>query len=102
MSDDVFTDPDDADRSPSENGTDRPDDEWVDIRMTDPAAGEWNLDAVVVDGRVEYVDLQVRPDVLADFVDCLVDDVSAERAREILERVAAKQDVELASERAEK
>lgn len=101
MSDDVFTDPEDGDRAPSENGTDRQDDEWVDIRMTDPAAGEWNLDAVVVDGRVEYVDLQVRPDVLADFVDCLVDDVSTERAREILERVAAGQDVDLGTERAD-
>jgi len=101
MSDDVFTDPGDEDRSPSQNGTDRPDDDWVDIRMTDPAAGEWNLDAVVVDGQVEYVDLQVRPDVLADFVDCLVADVSPDRARRILERVAAGQDIDLVAERAE-
>ncbi|MCU4800484.1 hypothetical protein OB920_08890 [Halobacteria archaeon HArc-gm2] len=99
MSDDVFTDPEDEARSPGENGTDRADDEWVDIRMTDPAAGEWNLDAVVVDGQVEYVDLQVRPDVLADFVDCLVADVSPERARRILERVAAGQDIDLGAER---
>ena len=98
MSDDVFTAPDDAERSPSENGSDRQTDEWVDIRMTDPDAGEWNVDAVVVDGRVEYVDLQVRPDVLADFVDCLVDDVSTARAEEVLQRVAAAQDVDLPDE----
>ncbi|WP_136717931.1 hypothetical protein [Halorientalis salina] len=63
-------------------------DEWVDIRMTDPEAGEWEVDTVVLDGRVQYVDLRVRPELLDSFVDCLVDDVGDERAREILETVA--------------
>lgn len=83
MNDDVFTDPED------------PDDEWVDVRMTDPEAGEWNVDAVVVDGHVEYVDLRIRPDLLAGFVACLLDDVGAERAGEILADVADRQDVDL-------
>lgn len=100
MSDDVFTEPDD-DAAARGDETGGSDDDWVDIRMTDPEAGEWNVDAVVVDGRVEYVDLQVRPDVLADFVDCLVDDVSRERARRVLEAVAAGQDIAFPDERAE-
>ena len=69
-------------------------DEWVDIRMTDPEAGEWEVDTVVLDGRVQYVDLRIRPELLASFVDCLVDDVDDERAREVLETVARKQDIE--------
>ena len=69
-------------------------DEWVDIRMTDPEAGEWEVDTVVMDGRVQYVDLRIRPELLASFVDCLVDDVDDERAREVLETVARKQDIE--------
>ena len=83
MTEDIFTDPDE------------PDDEWVDVRMTDPDEGEWDVDVVVVGGRVEYVDLQVRPDLLAGFVDCLVDDVSSERAAEILEDVAARHGIDL-------
>jgi hypothetical protein len=63
-------------------------DEWVDIRMTDPEAGEWEVDTVVLDGRVQYVDLRVRPELLDSFVDCFLDDVGDERAREILETVA--------------
>ena len=69
-------------------------DEWVDIRMTDPEAGEWEVDTVVLDGRVQYVDLRIRPELLASFVECLVDDVDGERAREVLETVARRQDIE--------
>ena len=69
-------------------------DEWVDIRMTDPEAGEWEVDTVVVDGRVQYVDLRIRPELLDSFVDCLVDDVGDERAREILEAVAERRGFE--------
>ncbi|MFB6080952.1 MAG: hypothetical protein ABEJ81_08140 [Haloferacaceae archaeon] len=80
---DVFEEPDD------------PREEWVDVRMTDPEAGEWDVDVVVVDGHVEYVDLRVKPDLLAEFVDCLIDDVGPDRADEILANVADRQDVDL-------
>lgn len=83
MTDEVFTDPDeDAD-------------EWVDVRMTDPDEGEWDVDVVVVGGQVEYVDLRIRPELLAEFVDCLVDDVGDERARAILTDVADRNGVDL-------
>lgn len=98
MSDDVFTDPDDAESPASPDSARPPDDAWVDVRMTDPAEGEWNVDAVVVDGQVEYVDLQIRPDVLAGFVECLVDDVPRERAGRVLADVAASQDLDLPGE----
>jgi len=29
---------------------------WIDVRMTDPDEGEWDIDVVVVDGQVEDVD----------------------------------------------
>ncbi len=83
MSQNAFTDPDESDG------------EWVDVRMTDPDEGEWDVDAVVVGGRVEYVDLHVRPDVVAGFVDCLLDDVGDDRAAEILRDVAERQGVDL-------
>jgi len=79
MTDDVFTDPDD------------PIDEWVDVRMTDPDAGEWDIDVVVAGGRVEFVDLRIEPALLAGFIECLVEDVAETRAREILAEVASKQ-----------
>lgn len=82
MSEDVFTEPD---------GTD---DEWVDVRMTDPEEGEWDIDALVVGGQVEYVDLRVRPALLTGFVDCLVGDVSEERARGVLADVARRNGIE--------
>ncbi|MFB6083188.1 MAG: hypothetical protein ABEJ94_02960 [Halorientalis sp.] len=63
-------------------------DEWVDIRMTDPAEGEWELDAVVVDGRMEHVDLRVREDLVASFVECLADDLSATQRAALLDRLA--------------
>ena len=79
----TFTDPDDASE------------EWVDVRMTDPDEGEWEVDVVVVDSQVEYVDLRIKPDHLAAFVECLVDDVGDDRAREILADVADRNDVDL-------
>jgi len=69
-------------------------DEWVDIRMTDPEAGEWEVDTVVLDGRVQYVDLRIRPSLLASFVECLIDDVDADRAQEVLETVARRQEID--------
>jgi len=68
-------------------------DKWVDIRMTDPEAGEWEIDTVVLDGRVQYVDLRIRPDLLASFVDCLVADVDDDQARDVLETVARRQEI---------
>lgn len=81
MSDDVFGDAE---------GTDG---EWADVRMTDPEEGEWDVDVVVMDGRVEYVDLRVDADLLAGFVACLVDDVGDERAAEVLAAVADRRGV---------
>jgi hypothetical protein len=83
MTDTAFT-------TPEESAT-----EWTDVRMTDPEAGEWDIDVVVAGGRVEYVDLRVRPALLAGFVECLVDDVDDERAREILRSVADRRGLEL-------
>jgi hypothetical protein len=62
-------------------------DGWVDVRMTDPDVGEWEIDAVVMDGRVEYVDLRIKPELLAGFVACLLGDVDDERASATLSRV---------------
>jgi len=82
MTDDVFTEPDDAT------------DEVVDVRMTDPDAGEWDIDVVLADGRVEFVDLRIEPTLLAGFIDCLVEDVAGARAGEILAEVARTQGLE--------
>ena len=82
MTADPFTDPDD------------PADEWVDVRMTDPDAGEWDVDVVVADGRVEYIDLRVRPELLADFVACLIEDVDDARGSAVLADVADDQDLD--------
>lgn len=67
----------------------------VDVRMTEPEAGEWDVDVVVVEGQVEYVDLRVKPDLLAAFVECLVDDVGDRRAGAVLADVADRADVDL-------
>ena len=74
--------------------TDESSDDWVDVRMTDRDAGEWDIDVIVADGTVEYVDLRIRPDLLAGFIDCLVDDVADERARRILAETAERQGLE--------
>ena len=75
------------------------DEEWVDVRMKDPEAGEWDVDVVVIDGRVEYVDLRIRRDLLASFVDCLIDDAGTAEARDVLSTVAENHGVELPLER---
>jgi len=82
MTDDVFTEPDDTT------------DGWVDVRMTDPDAGEWDIDVVVAEGRVEFVDLRIDPALLSDFLDCLVADLGEPRARDIVVEAARKQGVE--------
>ncbi|MBX0286939.1 hypothetical protein [Haloarcula salinisoli] len=84
--DDVFTEPDDTT------------DEWVDVRMTDPDAGEWDIDVVVAEGQVEFVDLRIEPALLSGFIDCLVDDLGETRAREILAAVARRQGLDLAED----
>jgi hypothetical protein len=71
-----------------------PSEGWVDVRMTDPDEGEWDVDLVVAGGRVEYLDLRVRPALLASFVECLVDDVDDERAARVLAHVAERRDVD--------
>ncbi|AGB36377.1 hypothetical protein [Natronococcus occultus] len=83
MPNEVFTTPDE------------PTGEWADVRMTDPAAGEWDVDVIVAGGQVEYVDLRVKPELLAGFVDCLVDDVTDEEAQSILRTVADRRGLEL-------
>jgi len=82
MTDDVFTEADDAT------------DGWVDARMPDPDAGECDIDVVVASGRVEFVDLRIKPALLAGFIDCLVEDVAESRARDILAEAARKQGVD--------
>ncbi|WP_284011037.1 hypothetical protein [Haloarcula pelagica] len=76
MADDVFTD------------TDETAEDWVDVRMTDPERGEWDIDAVVAGGQVEYVDLRIDPALLSGFIECLVGDVGDERAARVLARTA--------------
>ncbi len=83
MTDETFTEPTDAGE------------EWADVRMTDPAAAEWEVDAVVAEGQVEYVDLRIRPDLLADFVTCLVEDVGQDRAGRVLAAAAERRGVDL-------
>lgn len=83
MADEIFTKPDDT----SEN--------WVDVRMTDPDEGEWDVDFVVVDGQVNYVDLRIQPGHLTGFVDCLLSDVDGERASRILSELVERRDIDL-------
>jgi len=98
MTDDVSTDASESTGDDVFTETDESPDEWVDVRMTDPAAGEWDIDVVVAEGRVEFVDLRIKPTLLAGFIDCLVDDVAESRAREILADAARKQGIELAEQ----
>ena len=83
MADDTFTDPDEARE------------DWVDVRMTNPEAGEWDVDVIVAESRVEYVDLRVRPELLTEFVECLVDDVGDERAISIAREVIDQRDLDV-------
>lgn len=87
MTDEIFTEPEDTT------------DEWVDIRMTDPEEGEWDVDFVVVDGQVNYVDLRIRPELLAAFVECLIDDVDHDQASSILTAMAERKDIDLHTQR---
>lgn len=83
MTEEIFTDPDDDY------------DDWVDVRMTDPDKGEWDVDVVVVGNQVEYVDLRIRPELLTDFFTCLVDDLGTEQAKTLLTRLADRTDTDL-------
>jgi hypothetical protein len=83
MTDDTFTEP----TEPAED--------WADVRMHDPGESEWEVDMVVDEGHVEYVDLRVRPDLLADFFACLVEDVGDDRAERVLATVADQRGVDL-------
>lgn len=76
MNDDTFVEPDETHY------------DWADVRMTDPEAGEWDIDAVVLDGRVEYVDLRIKPELLGSFVECLIEDVDPELADAIRSKIA--------------
>jgi hypothetical protein len=80
--DDVFTE------------TDDPAESWVDVRMTDPEEGEWDVDVVIAEKRVEYVDLRIRPELLEGFFDCLFDDLSDERARALLAETMGRQGID--------
>lgn len=86
MPNEIFTEP--------ESATDK----RASIRMTEPAEKEWDVDFVVAGGRVEYVDLRVRPELLTPFVACLLDDVDAETARTILSDVADRNEIDLLEE----
>lgn len=83
MADEIFTEPEESAGN------------WVDVRMTDPEEGEWDVDLVVVDGQVNYVDLRIRPELLRGFVGCLVDDVGDEQAATMLRELAAENDLDL-------
>lgn len=83
MTDEVFTDPAE------------PTDDWVDVRMTNPEVGEWDVDLVIVDGQVNYVDLRIRPDLLTGFVECLMDDIGDERALTLLQELVERADIDL-------
>jgi hypothetical protein len=72
--------------------------EWVDVRMTDPEKGEWDVDFVVAEGSVEYIDLRIRPDLLSAFLDCLITDVGDDRARELLAGAAERNGIDLVGE----
>ena len=83
MTDDMFTEPEDTS------------DGWVDVRMTNPEKEEWDIDLVVVDGQVDYVDVRIRPDLLGEFVECLVGDLGEDRASALLAGIAERNDVDL-------
>ncbi|KOX95138.1 hypothetical protein [Haloarcula rubripromontorii] len=79
---DVFTETDDSAES------------WVDVRMTDPDEGEWDVDVVIAEKQVEYVDLRIRPELLEGFFECLFDDLSDERARSLLSTTMERQGID--------
>lgn len=83
MTDETFTEPEDTSE------------DWVDVRMTNPEEGEWDVDLVVVDGQVNYVDLRIRPELLRGFVECLISDVEDERASELLTEMTERRNAEV-------
>jgi len=83
MTDETFTEPEESRE------------DWIDVRMTDPDEEEWDVDVVVGGGQVEYVDLRIKPALLAAFVDCLVEDVDDERAEAVLSTVAERNGIDL-------
>ena len=82
MADEMFTEPEDTT------------DGWVDVRMTNPEEGEWDVDFVVVDGQVNYVDLRIRPELLNSFVECLIDDIGEDRASRMLAEMAERKNID--------
>ncbi|WP_058993388.1 hypothetical protein [Haloarcula sp. CBA1127] len=76
--------------------TDEPAESWVDVRMTDPDEGEWDVDVVIAEKQVEYVDLRIRPALLEGFLDCLFDDLTDERAQSLLAATMERQGIDLA------
>lgn len=82
--------PDGTPFSGTDDGTD-----WVDVRTTDPREGEWDVDAVVADGRVECVDLRIRPALLTGFLECLAEDLDDEGAAGVLQRLVDRRGVDL-------
>lgn len=48
----------------------------------------------VAEGRVEFVDLRIQPALLEGFIQCLVDDVAEERAKESIAAAANRWGVE--------
>lgn len=85
MSEEIFTEPEETTE------------DWVDVRMTNPEEREWDVDFVVVDGQVNYVDLRIRPELLRGFVACLIDDVGDDHAGSILADIAEENDLNLDS-----
>lgn len=77
--------------------TDEPAESWVDVRMTDPDEGEWDVDVVIAEKQVEYVDLRIRPALLEGFLDCLFDDLSDERAQSLLAATMERQGIDPAN-----
>lgn len=83
MTDETFVEPEDTT------------DAWVDVRMTDPERGEWDIDFVVVDGEVSYVDLRIRPEHLTAFVECLIDDIDDDQAQQLLSTMCDRKGIDL-------
>ncbi|EMA20700.1 hypothetical protein [Haloarcula argentinensis] len=77
--------------------TDEPAESWVDVRMTDPDEGEWDVDVVIAEKQVEYIDLRIRPALLEGFLDCLFDDLSDERAQSLLAATMERQGIDPAN-----
>lgn len=86
MADESFTDPDETRE------------QWVDVRMTDPGKGEWDIDVVVAHGQVQYVDLRIQPDLLSAFMECLIDDVDHQQASAILASIAERNELDLSNQ----